>query len=60
MKRISIVLFAIITLFSAMSQTRKTMAPDFAYPDKVASTALRDLNAALKSGDGEEIGRAHV
>lgn len=60
MKRISIVLFAIITLFSAMSQTRKTMAPDFAYPDKVASTALRDLNAALKSGDGEALVNALV
>lgn len=54
MRRISIVLLALITWFSVMSQAHKTTAaPDFAYPDKVASTALRDLNAALKSGDGE-------
>ncbi len=35
-------------------------APDFAFPDKVELTAMRDLDAALKSGNGPAVVNALV
>jgi hypothetical protein len=42
-------------MFSLSSKNvSKNNEPDFDYPQKVSATALSDLNAALKSGDGEK------
>ncbi|MDE5942056.1 MAG: hypothetical protein K2H14_08105, partial [Muribaculaceae bacterium] len=64
MKRLVIVLFAIASLISVMAQTGKkasgSQTPDFAYPEKVASTALKDLKAALRGDDGAAVVNAVV
>lgn len=65
MKRFFGVAFALLIVFSVMGQMKKGAsssknAPDFAFPDKVELTAMRDLDAALKSGDGPAVVNALV
>lgn len=61
MKRIVIILSVLLVFMTAMGQVRNNQgntrgvsaaAPDFAFPEKVEATALKDLDAALKRGDG--------
>lgn len=60
MRRIAIILSALLIFMTAMGQVKNNgnarksgaSAPDFAYPEKVEATALKDLDAALKSGNG--------
>lgn len=59
MRRIAIILSALLIFMTAMGQVKNrgtqsgsASAPDFAYPEKVEATALKDLDSALKRGDG--------
>lgn len=65
MKRFFSVAFALLIVFSVMGQMRKGASasknvPDFAFPDKVELTAMRNLDAALKSGNGPAVVNALV
>lgn len=55
MKRIINLVFTVLIVMTTMGETKKKTSVatlDFAYPEKVEQSAMRDLEAALKQGNG--------
>ena len=60
MRRIAIIFSTLLVFMTAMGQIKNkgnargnsSGAPDFAYPEKVEAAALKDIDSALKRGDG--------